>query len=133
MRAVRVFKKRYLLVLAALLVCCIGWIIYVMAFPVGQTLHQTVKVNSLVNLYVTQADAGATTAFSYRYYLYDAKQRDVDFMKHIDDETPFMITSDDKATSTVKDDQLYLRVRGDIYSFSNLNYSVRIHLDAAPF
>ncbi|EAO7484793.1 hypothetical protein O0466_000441 [Salmonella enterica] len=132
MRGVQAFKKRYLLVPAALLVCFIGWIIYFMVFPVGQTLYQTVKLNNLVTLHVTQADAGATTAFSYRYYLYDAKKSDAEFMKHIDDETPFMITSDDRATATVKDDQLYLRVRGDIYSFSNISYSIRIHLDAAP-
>ncbi|MGZ0750593.1 hypothetical protein [Kluyvera sichuanensis] len=132
MHADRAFKKRCLLVPVLLLVSFIGWIIYLMAFPVGQTLYQTVKLNNQVTLYVTQADAGATTAFSYRYYLYDAKKSCADFMKHINDEIPFMITSDDRATATVKDDILYLHVHGDVYSFSNVSYRIRIHLDAAP-
>ncbi|MDZ4030937.1 hypothetical protein ACEZEZ_23580 [Kluyvera ascorbata] len=127
-----VFNKRRIFILIALV---IAFVVYKFwgVFSVEQTLYQKVKVNNLVNLCVTQADAGATTAFSYRYYLCDAKKSDADFMAHVKNETPFMITNDDKATATVRDDQLYLKVRGEIYSYRNTSYSVRIHLDAAPY
>jgi hypothetical protein len=127
-----VFNKRRIFTLIAL---AIAFVIYKFwgVFSVEQTLYQKVKVNSLVNLYVTQADAGATTAFSYRYYLYDAKKSDTDFMTHAKNETPFMITNDDKATTTIKDDQIFLHVRGDIYFFDNVSYSVKINLDASPY
>ncbi|MFH0474193.1 hypothetical protein ACGCE5_09385 [Kluyvera ascorbata] len=133
MQKIRVFKKRYILVPVVFALAWLGWVLFFMTFPVGQDLYQKVKVNNLVNLYVTQASAGAMTSFSYRYYLYDATKDDANFMAHVKDETPFMITNDDKATATVKDDQLYLKVRGEIYSYRNTSYSVRIHLDAAPY
>ncbi|MGL4722965.1 MAG: hypothetical protein ACRCWW_00405 [Scandinavium sp.] len=91
------------------------------------------KVNNLVVLYITQASAGAMTSFSYHYYLYDAKKSEQDFMTHIEGETPFMITADDNATVTVRDGQLYLQVRGEIYSFRNTSYLAEIHLEASPY
>lgn len=133
MQKVRVFKKRYILVPVVFALAWLGWVLFFMTFPVGQDLYKKVHVNSLVNLYVTQASAGAMTSFSYHYYLYDATKSDADFMAHVKDENPFMVTSDDQAAATVKDDQLYLKVHGDIYSFSNISYKVRIHLDAAPY
>jgi hypothetical protein len=133
MQKVRVIKKRYILVPIVFALAWLGWIVFFMTFPVGQDLYKKVKVNNLVNLYVTQVSAGAMTSFSYHYYLIDAKKSDADFMANVKNETPFMITSDDKATATIQDDQLYLRVRGNIYSFDNVSYSIRIHLDAASY
>ncbi|MFP2238515.1 hypothetical protein ACLEX4_08255 [Pseudescherichia vulneris] len=132
MRCALGFKKRYfLLIPITLAVFFIYWISHFSLLE--QEILKKLKVNNLANLYVTEASAGATTGFSYRYYLFDAKKSDADFMAHIDDETPFMITSDSKATATVSNGQLYLRVRGDIYSFQSGSYQASVHLDAAPY
>ena len=127
------FKKFYILVTLVLTLLYGGWHVYFMNFPVAHTLYKKVMLNSLVNLYVTEANAGAMTSFSYQYYLYDAKKSDEDFMSHVKGQTPFMITDDERATAVVKDEQLYLRVRGNIYSYSNTSYRIRIHLDASPY
>ncbi len=106
---------------------------FFMTFPVEHDLYKKVKVNNAVNLYVTQASAGAMTSFSYHYYLYDAKKSDADFMDHVKNETAFMVTNDDKAIAEVKEGQLYLRVHGNVYSFRNVSDSVGIYLDASPY
>jgi len=133
MQKERVFKKRYILIPILFVLIWVGWIFYFMTFPVGHDLFKKIKVNNLVNLYITQANAGATTSFSYHYFLYDANKDDADFMDHVERETPFMITDDGTANTTVKDGQLYLRVRGNIYSYTNAGYPIRINLDASPY
>ena len=132
MQKKRVFKKRYILIPALLIVIWLGWIVFFMTFPVEHDLYKKVKINDAVNLYVTQASAGAMTSFSYHYYLYDAKKSDADFMDHVKSETAFMVTNDDKAIAEVKAGQLYLRVHGSVYSFSNVSDGVGIYLDASP-
>lgn len=127
------FKKRYVLVPVLFAFMLIAWVIHFLKFPVEQEVYKTVKVNNLVTLYITQASAGAMTSFSYHYYLYDATKSEADFMAHIDDQRAFMVTSDSKATATTNNDNLYLRVRGDILSFNNGSYKVIVHLDAAPY
>jgi len=129
----RGFKIRYDLVPALFAFMLIAWVIHFLKFPVEQEVYKTVKVNNLVTLYITQTRAGAMTSFAYHYYLYDAKKSEADFMAHIDDQRAFMVTSDSKATATANNDHLYLRVRGDIYSFDNGSYKVIVHLDAAPY
>ena len=133
MQKERVFKKRYVFIPALFIVLMIAWVIHFLTFPVGHDLYKTVKVNNLVTLYVTQASAGAMTSFSYHYYLYDATKSEADFMAHIDDQRAFMVTSDSKATATANNGHLYLRVRGDIFSFNNGSYKVIVHLDASPY
>ncbi|WAH54233.1 hypothetical protein LMA04_09550 [Pseudescherichia vulneris] len=133
MQKQRVFKKRYILIPAFLIVIWLGWIAFFMTFPVEHDLYKKIKINNAVNLYVTQASAGAMTSFSYHYYLYDAKKSDNDFMAHVKSETPFMVTNDDKAIAEVKEGQLYLRVHGKIYSFNNVSNGIRIYLDASPY
>ncbi|GEM_PF-177558 len=133
MRKQRVFKKRYVLVPILLFLAWLGWIVFFMTFPVEHELYKKVKINNAVNLYVTQASAGAMTSFSYHYYLYDAKKSDTDFMDHVKSETAFMVTNDDRAIAEVKEGQLYLRVHGKIYSFNNVSNGVRINLDASPY
>lgn len=133
MQKERVFKKCYVLVPVLFAFMLIAWGIHFLKFPVEQEVYKTVKVNNLVTLYVTQASAGAMTSFSYHYYLYDATKSEADFMAHIDDQRAFMVTSDSKATATANNGHLYLRVRGDIFSFNNGSYKVIVHLDAAPY
>ncbi len=132
MRNVPVFKKRYLLLLILLAtVIYIGYKALHFS-PLEQHIVRKIKVNNQVNLYVTEASAGATTDFSYRFYFYDVKKNDADFMTNIHEETPFMITNDDAATINVNNGQIYLKIRGDIYSFRNTNYFTRVHLTASP-
>jgi len=127
------FKKRYILIPILLFLIWLGWIVFFMTFPVEHDLYKKIKINNAVNLYVTQASAGAMTSFSYHYYLYDAKKSDADFMDHVKNETAFMVTNDDKAIAEVKEGQLYLRVHGNVYSFKNVSDSVGIYLDASPY
>ena len=133
MQKQRVFKKRYILIPILLFLIWLGWIVFFMIFPVEHDLYKKVKINSSVNLYVTQASAGAMTSFSYHYYLYSGKKSDAYFMAHVKSETPFMVTNDDRAIAEVKEGQLYLRVHGKIYSFNNVSNGVRIYLDASPY
>lgn len=133
MRKERVFKKRYALVPLLFVLVIFGWIFHSLYFPIEQSLYKKEKVNNLAVLYVTEASAGAMTSFSYRYYLHDAKKSEQDFMAHIDDETPFMITSDESAKITVKDGQVYLHVRGEVFSYTNISSLAQIHLDASPY
>ena len=141
MQRERAFKKRYIV---ALVVIVLAWVAYMLPswfFPVGYTLYKKVPVNDRANIYVVQTDAGATTAFSYRYYIVDAKESDADFMANVADAAPFLNTKDEKAVLNVKDSQIYLRVRGEIYSFDSPAlyrsgsdiHSVAIYLDAAPY
>lgn len=132
MQNVPVFKKRYLLLLILLTaIICIGYKAIHFS-PLEQQLFRKVPVNNLVNLYVTEASAGATTDFSYRFFLYDAKKNDADFTAHMNEEIPFMITNDKATKIRVTDGQVYLKVQGDLYSFRNTNYFTRVHLTASP-
>lgn len=133
MQKQRVFKKRYILIPALLIVIWLGWIVFFMTFPVEHELYKKVKINNAVNLYVTQASAGAMTSFSYHYYLYDAKKSDNDFMANVKNEAAFMVTNDDRAIAEVKEGQLCLRVHGNVYSFNNVSNGVIIYLDASPY
>ena len=90
-----------------------------MSFPVEQKLYAKVKVNNWAILYVTQANGGAMTSFTYHYYLWDANKSEADFLSHIDQTTPFMVTNDANVKIDLKDNNVYLRIRGDVYSFQN--------------
>jgi len=102
-------------------------------FSVYEQLQSNVRVNDRLTLYITQAASSSLSKDTYRYYLYDAKKSPDDFMTHIKDVEPIMVTDDYKANADVKDGQLYLYVRGNVYSFRNVGYSVRIHLDATSY
>ena len=141
MRNTPVFKKRYLLVL---LFPVLLWVAFKIAHfsPLEQTLFQTIPVTSQVSLYITEASAGATTNFSYRFYLYDAHKDDRAFMASLkDDNQPFMITSDRNALQKVDDGAIYLSVKGTVYRFTNAPacrvgnsiYSVPVYLTATPY
>jgi hypothetical protein len=95
--------------------------------PLEQEIIKMVKVNNLANLYITEASAGATTGFSYRFYLYDATKDDKAFMASLeDDHEPFMITTDKDALKKIENDAIYLSVKGTIYAFHNqATYKVR--------
>ena len=141
MQNAQVFKRRYLL-LIPLTVIAFG--IYKMLHfsPLEQEIIKKVKVNNLANLIITEASAGATTGFSYRFYLYDANKDDKSFIKSLkDDDEPFMITTDKNALRKVENDAIYLSVKGTIYTFHNQAayrvhdsiYSVPVYLTAIPF
>ena len=141
MQNVQVFKKQYLLLI---LLTVIAFGIYkVLHFsPLEQQIIKKVKVNNLANLYITEVSAGATTGFSYRFYMYDANKDDRAFMESLkDDDEPFMITTDKDALMKVENDAIYLSVKGTIYTFHNQAaykardsiYSVPVYLTAIPF
>ena len=100
------------------------------------------KVNNLANLYITEASAGATTGFSYRFYLYDATKDDKAFMASLEDDyEPFMITTDKDTLKKVENDAIYLSVKGTVYTFHSPAdylaggsiYSVPVYLTSSPF
>lgn len=135
------FKKRYLLLI---LLAAIAFVIYkALHFsPLGEEIVRKVKVNNLANLYITEANAGATTDFSYRFYLYDSSKDDKEFMASLKGElSPFLITEDKDALDKVENDAIYLSVKGDIYTFHSPAaylirssiYYVPIYITASPF
>ncbi|MGB9094958.1 hypothetical protein [Erwinia sp.] len=141
MQSVRGFKKRYFLV--PLVVLLAGGIYLLSQLtPFSERVLKKVQINNLAVLYVTEGDAGATTAYSYRYFVYDASKSEKEFTESIGGDTqPFMITSDKDAEAKVDDGKLYLNVRGKIYSYSSSVsyklssgvYSVPVYLNAAPY
>lgn len=141
MQNARVFKKRYSLLI---LLAVIAFGVYRVLFtsPLEQALIKKVRVNKLANLYITQASAGATTGFSYRFYLYDASKDDKAFMTSLnDDNQPFMITTDKDALKKVSNEVIFLSVKGTVYAFHSpafyrageAIYSVPIYLTSSPF
>lgn len=141
MQNAQVFKKRYLLLI---LLAVVAYGIYNLLHfsPLEQVIIKKVKVNNLANLYITEASAGATTGFSYRFYLYDVTKDDKAFMASLEnDHQPFMITTDKDALKKVENNAIYLSVKGTIYTFHSPAdylaggsiYSVPVYLTASPY
>ncbi|MEQ4515161.1 MAG: hypothetical protein ABN485_09220 [Pantoea agglomerans] len=66
MQNVPVFKKRTLVLMLMLMLMTIvfaGWRLSQLS-PLEQSIIRKVNVSSRINLYITEASAGATTAFS---------------------------------------------------------------------
>ncbi|HAU5566513.1 TPA: hypothetical protein JD264_22285 [Serratia fonticola] len=103
-----------LLILAGL----VGYMLFGFS-PLVQTVVHKERVNNLANLYVTQGDAGATTAYSYRYYIYDASKSDDDFKAELGDITPFFVTADSHALLRVSGGVVLLTTKEKIYQFTN--------------
>ena len=141
MQNARVFKGRYLV--PVLLIGIFFGIYKALQFsPLEQELIGKVKVNDRVMLYITEASAGATTDFSYRFYLGEASQDDKTFMASLEDgDQPFMITTDKEALKKVKDGAIYLSVKGTIFTYHSpafyrregVIYSVPVYLTSSPF
>ncbi|WP_345827472.1 hypothetical protein AAGR22_10980 [Erwinia sp. HDF1-3R] len=118
MRYAQVFKKSYFLI--ALIALIVTGTYQIIKFsPLEQSIIKKVRVNNLANLYITEASAGATTNFSYRYYVFDASKSDADFQESVkgDNKKPFLITDDKNASVEVKENCIYLKIRGRIYSY----------------
>ncbi len=142
MQNARGFKKRYILLLILLAALSIGGYQISKLSPLEQSIVKKVKVNNLANLYITEASAGATTDFSYRFYLFDASKNDNAFMDSLRNDTkPFLVTSDRNALQKVDKDAIYLSVKGAIFTFNappayRVNdslFSVPIYLTSVPF
>lgn len=142
MQNARGFKKRYILQLILLAALSIGGYQISKFSPLEQSIVKKVKVNNLANLYITEANAGATTDFSYRFYLFDASKSDNAFMGSLRNDTkPFLVTSDRNALQKVDKDAIYLSVKGAIFAFNappayRVNDSlflVPIYLTSVPF
>lgn len=143
MQNVPVFKKRTLVLMLMLMLMTIvfaGWRLSQLS-PLEQSIIRKVNVSSRINLYITEASAGATTAFSYRFYLYDASRSDESFKESLNDDLkPFLITSDGDVYPRVRDKAVFLTINGEIFAFHNLPgirineepYSVPVFLTASP-
>ncbi|QCA04304.1 hypothetical protein [Pantoea vagans] len=137
-----VFKKRLLLLVLMLIIFVFtGWQLSKLS-PLEQSIIKKVNISNRINLYITKASAGATTDFSYRFYLYDASRNDESFKENLTDNLqPFLITSDGNAFKRVQDKAVYLRVKGEIFAFysspgiriDDVLYSVPVFLNASPF
>lgn len=102
-------------------------------FTVYENLQEKIKVNDRLTLYITQVETGSLSKNRYHIYLVDAKKSPEDFMSNIKDINPVMITDDDKASVAIKNGDIYLRVRGTVYSFTTAGFDVRMHLDSSPY
>lgn len=102
-------------------------------FSVYQKVINTVKVNDKLTIYVTEVARSSLSKDTYSYYFYDTGKSNDDVLNRLKKIEPFMTTDDDKASAEVRDGQLFLRVRGNIYSFSSVGYNIRIHLDSSPY
>lgn len=112
----------------------LGFILYPFRdlFTVYEKFQEKIIVNDRLALYITQVEASSLSRDTFHFYLYDAKKSTEDFMSHVSDIKPVMVTNDAKATATVTNGDIYLRVRGNIYSFTTVGFDVRIYLDRSP-
>ncbi|HDC4272847.1 hypothetical protein LMJ45_10625 [Enterobacter cloacae] len=131
MRDGRVFNWR----VGVMVVILLGFILYPFRdlFTVYENLQGKMRVNEQLNLYITRVEASSLSKDTFHFYLYDARKSPEAFMSHIKNIKPVMVTNDDKATVTVKDGEIYLHVRGNVYSFNTVGYDVHIHLDRSPY
>ncbi|MRS20224.1 hypothetical protein [Pantoea sp. SOD02] len=138
----QVFKKRHFLMMFFLMVIFFGIYSLSKLSPLEQSIVREQAVNTQANIFITEASAGATTDFSYRYYLYDSSKTVEDFKKALsDDYSPFLITSDANALIKVENGVIYLNVKGKIFSFNNLPaynynnsiYTVPVVITAKPY
>ncbi len=138
----QVFKKRHFLMMFFLMV--IFFAVYSLSklSPLEQSIVHEQAVNTQTNIFITEASAGATTDFSYRFYLYDSSKTVKDFKKVLsNDYSPFLITSDPNALIKVENGVIYLNVKGKIFSFNNLPaynynnsiYTVPVVITAKPY
>ncbi|MFP8627758.1 hypothetical protein ACLH01_19925 [Enterobacter cloacae] len=118
-----------------MVVILLGFILYPFRdlITVYENLQGKMRVNEQLNLYITRVEASSLSKDTFHFYLYDARKSPEAFMSHIKDIKPVMVTNDDKATATVKDGEIYLHVRGNVYSFNTVGYDVHIHLDRSPY
>ena len=111
--------------------------------PFEQSIIKRVAVNNLATLYITQASAGATTRYSYRYYLLDASKNEEEVNEFISNEKqqPFLITDDENASAVIKENSIYLKIKGTIYSYQSSaaysnkigTFSIPVYLTASPW
>ncbi|EQC2548762.1 hypothetical protein [Enterobacter sichuanensis] len=127
MRDGRVFNWRAGIVVVIFLV----FILYPFRnlFTVYENIQEKISVNDQLTLYITQVEASSLSRNTFHFYLYDARKSTEEFMSHLSDIKPVMITNDAKATATVTNGEIYLRVRGNIYAFTAVGFDVPIHLD----
>ncbi len=104
-------------------------------------ITRKVTVSKLVNLYIAETSAGATTPMVYYFYLIGA---DADAKRLIAEDTdrqkPFLSTSDRNVVVEIINTDLFLKVSGDIYQFDNRGmfkykdnlYGVRVSLESRP-
>ncbi len=102
-------------------------------FSSYENLQEKIKVNEQLTLYITQVESSSLSKNTFHFYLYDSKKRTQAFMSHINDIKPFLVVDDPKATATVINGEIHLRVRGNVYSFTAVGLDVRIHLDRSAY
>lgn len=126
----QVFKKRHVLMMFIIMVVVFCSYLLSKVSPLEQSIVHEQAVNTQANIFIIEASAGATTDFSYRFYLYDSSKTVKDFKKALsNDYSPFLITSDANALSKIENGVIYLNVKGKVFSFYNLpaykyNYSI---------
>ena len=127
MRDGRVFNWRGGIVVVIFL----GFIFYPFRdlFTVYENFQEKIRVNDRLTLYITQVEASSLSKNTFHFYLYDARKSTEEFMSHVSDINPFMVTNDAKASATVTNGDIYLRVQGNIYAFTAAGFDVPIHLD----
>lgn len=129
------FKKRY--IAAVFLIAAFAYSVYLlMTFsPFEETIIRKTIINSSTMFYITEGSAGATTKHVYQYYLVPTETTEVDFFKGKQKKyIPFLSTSDEHVQTQIDGNVIRLKVRGDIYRFTNAaSYSTTIYLIASPF
>ncbi|WP_277976793.1 hypothetical protein [Pantoea endophytica] len=138
----QVFKKRHALMIFFLMVFFLGIYRLSKISPLEQSIIHEQAVNSQAKVFIAEASAGATTDFSYRFYLYDSSKTVEEFKKALsDDYSPFLITSDSNALSKIENGVIYLNVKGKVFSFNNLPaykynnsiYTIPVVIMAKPY
>lgn len=115
-----VFKKKHALFLFFLLVALYVAYTSVNISPLEQKIIFKERVNNKANILITEASAGATTDFSYRFYILDSDKSTEKINKMLDNNySPFLITSDPKALIKIESGIVYLDVKGKIFLFNN--------------
>ncbi|QCP58374.1 hypothetical protein [Pantoea sp. SO10] len=136
------FKMRHALIMFIIMMICLGAYFLSKLSPLEQSIVHEQAVNTHATVFITEASAGATTDFSYRFYLYDSSKTVEEFKKALsNDYLPFLITSDSRALNKIENGVIYLNVKGKVFSFNNLPaykynnsiYTIPVVITAKPY
>ena len=127
----RVFNWRAAIIVAILL----GFIAWAFRdiFTVYEIFQEKIWVNDRLTLYITRVEASSLSKDTFHFYLFDTNKSTEEFMSHVKDIKPLMITNDARVDATVTDGGIYLRVRGNVYAFSTVGFDINVHLDRSSY
>lgn len=119
MQAINLIKKIIFLLITISAVLLIFFSVERKWFSLKQEIVEKIPVNRTAVLYITEGGVNATTASSYRYYLFAADKSEAVILEEINKGANYFLLTDNKARVHVEQATLFISVTGRVYQFNN--------------